>query len=222
MHRTALIIGILLILGGVFLLNQGTQLLVPLAESAGLTSHYTRENAVLQPTLFSVPASNYTFTTVNLSSDNQLVGSLQVSNERQVAFYIMNEGNFSLWRQGHPSAVLLAQPVAVSYNFTFTPPSAGVYFFIFDNQDNTAHTVIFNLNTIENVTVLSPFVQYAALELLLIGIVLTSLSLKGGKKERSKAQETVQEVTGWRCEFCGAINADLNGQFCTSCQRSRA
>ncbi|HUK49484.1 MAG TPA: hypothetical protein VLV18_00500 [Terriglobales bacterium] len=222
MHRTALVIGVLLIFTGLLLLNQGSQFLVPIAENTGLTSHYARATVILPPTLFSVPSSNYTFTMVNLNPSVQVTGSLQVSNERQVAFYVMNEGNFSLWRQGRPSAVLIAQPVVISYNFTFTPSTAGHYFFIFDNQDNGPRTVIFNLNTIENVTVLSQFVQYADLEVLLIGIVLTFLSLKGGKKERPKTQKIVQETTGWKCKFCGALNTDPNGQFCTSCERSRA
>jgi hypothetical protein len=221
MHRTGLAIGVVMILAGVFLFNQGTQLLVPIAETAGLTSHYVNETAILPPTLFSVPSSNYTFATANLNPGMQVTGSLQVSNARQVAFYVMDEGNFSLWRQGRPSTVLLAQPVAISYNFTFSPPSTGTYFFIFDNQNNGVQTVIFSLSAIENVTVLSPFVQYAGFELLLVGIVLSYLSLRGGKKGKQDRKEQSPEVSGWKCKYCGTVNSDLNSQFCSNCGRSR-
>ena len=221
MHRTALAIGIVLILGAVFLLSQGTQQLIPIAEAAGLTSHYVKESVILPPTLFSVPPSNYTSATANLNPGTQVKGSLQVASERQVAFYVMNEGNFSLWREKLPSVVLLAQPIAISYNFTFTPPAPGLYFFIFDNQDNSARSLIFTLNMAESVTVLSPFVQYGGYELLMIGAALSYLSSKGGRKEKTKEPSPAPVVSGWRCRFCGTVNPDATSQFCSSCERSR-
>ena len=217
MRRTSLAIGLVLVLAAVFLLSQGTQMLVPLSESFGLNSHYYKQNIVVPPTLFSIPASNYTYTSTNLQSPSEVTGTLQVSNGRQVAFYVMDQGNFSLWQRGRPSAVVLVQPVAISYNFTFSPPEAGTYYFIFDNQDNSPRSVIFTLNVVENLTVLNPFVQYAGFELLLVGVGLTYLGLKGGKK----AAEPAPEISGWKCKFCGAVNEDYQAQFCGKCDRSR-
>jgi len=221
MHRTAIGIGLLLIVAGGFLLIQGTQLLVPLAETTGLTTHYVQENVILPPTLFNVPSSNYTFTSASLSGNSEVTGSLQVASGRQVAFYVMDEGNFSLWQQGRPSVVLLAQPLAMMYNFTFSPSTTGTYFFIFDNQDNGARSVIFSLNSIENVTVLSPFVQYAGFELLIIGVALCYLGVKIGKKEAPPPPTPAPEIIGWKCKFCGTVNEDYNAQFCSNCNRSR-
>jgi hypothetical protein len=134
----------------------------------------------------------------------------------------MNQGNFSLWQRGRPSVVVLVQPAAISYNFTFSPPAAGTYFFIFDNQDNSPRSLIFSLSVVENVTVLSPYVQYAGLELILIGAVLSYLGLRGGRKQRAPPPAPeVSEVSGWSCKFCGAVNEDLQAQFCSKCDRSR-
>ena len=223
MRKIPLALGVILIFAAVFLLNQGTQILIPLAENFGLTSHYHQLNVVLPSTLFSVPASNYTYTSANLGSDSEATGSLQVSNGREVAFYILNEGNFSLWQRGRPSAVIVAQPVVILYNFTFTPATAGKYFFIFDNQDNSPHTVLFNLSTVENVSVVSPFVQYADFELLIIGTLFSYVGIRGGaKKPPAPSHPDISpEISGWKCKFCGTINEDFNAQFCRNCNRSR-
>ena len=194
-------------------------MLVPFAENFGLTSHYSNVNVVLPPTLFNVPASNYTFTSVNLESTSEVLGSLQVSNGRQVAFYVLNQGNFSLWQRGRPTAVIVAQPVAISYNFSFTPTAAGEYFFIFENQDNIPHTLLFYLNEVENLTVVSPFVQYAGFEALAIGLLLSYVGARSGGKKAPP--QSAPEVSGWKCKFCGTINEDFNVQFCQSCDRSR-
>ena len=217
MRRTVLAFGLLLVVAAVFLLNQGPQVLVPIAGTLGLTSHYVKETVILSPTLFSIPSSNYTYTSANLSSSSQVTGSLQVSNGRQVAFYVMNQGNFSLWQRRLPSAVVLFQPVAISYNFTFSPPTAGTYFFIFDNQDNSPRSAVFNLNLIEDVAVVSPFVRYAGLEVLIVGAVLSYLGLRGGRK----ATPPPTDLSGWKCKYCGAVNDDSTAQFCASCDRSR-
>jgi hypothetical protein len=218
MRRKTLTLGVLLIIAGVLLFQQGTQVLAPLADITGQASHYTQETVILSPTLYSVPASNYSFVSEDLSSGSQLVGSLQVAEGREVAFYVMNEGNFSLWRTGHPSALVLAEPIAVSYNFTLSPSVAGTYYFVFDNQDNSPRTVIFSLSSAQSVTALNPLLQYADFELLFIGVILLFLGLRGGKK-KSKPSPIVE--SGWKCKFCGAMNEEERA-FCVKCDRSRS
>ena len=44
---------------------------------------------------------------------------MEVADGHEVAFYVMDEGNFSLWRAGEPSAIILARPTVISSNFTF-------------------------------------------------------------------------------------------------------
>jgi len=218
MRRKTLTVGVLLILIGVLLFEQGVQVLTPLADIAGLSSHYTEETVILSPTLYSVPALNYSFVSEYLPSGSQLVGSLQVAEGREVAFYVMNEGNFSLWRTGRPSSIVLVEPIAVSYNFTLTPSVAGTYYFVFDNQDTGPRTVIFSLSSVQTVTVLSPLLQYASFELLLLGAVLSILGLGGGKK---KAKPSPEVESGWKCKFCGALNEE-GRVFCVKCGRSKS
>ena len=218
MRRKTLTVGVLLILIGVLLFEQGVQVLTPIADIAGLSSHYTEETVILSPTLYSVPALNYSFVSEYLPSGSQLVGSLQVAEGREVAFYVMNEGNFSLWRTGRPSSIVLVEPIAVSYNFTLSPSVAGTYYFVFDNQDTGPRTVIFSLSSVQTITVLSPLLQYASFELLLLGAALSFLGLRGGKK---KAKPSPVVESGWKCKFCGALNEE-GRVFCVKCGRSKS
>jgi hypothetical protein len=172
----------------------------------------------LSPTLYSIPASSNYSVSEDLSSGSQLIGSLQVAEGREVAFYAMNKGNFSLWRTGRPSVPVLVKPTAVSYNFTLSPSVTGTYYFVFDNQDNSPRTVIFSLSSVQSVTVLNPLLQYANFELLLVGVALSYLGLKGGKK---KAKPSSVVESGWKCKFCGALN-DEERMFCVKCDRSQS
>ena len=218
MRRKTLTVGLLMIIVAVLLFEQGTQLLTPLAGLTGLSSHYTTETVILPPTLYSVPASNYSFVSEDLHSGSQVVGLLQVAEGLEVAFYVMNEGNFSLWRTGHPSALVLAEPLAVSYNFTLSPTVTGTYYFVFANQDNNPRTIIFSLNSIQTVTVLSPLLQYASFELLFLGAVFSFLGLRGGKK---KAKPSPVVESGWKCKYCGTLNKE-DHVFCVECDRSKS
>lgn len=216
-RRTILTVGLLLVLAGFFVFNQGVQVLVPVAELAGLVSHVQNETPVIAATLISIPPSNHSYISADLSSSDRVQGTLQVSDGREIAFYIMNEGNFSQWRSGRPSAVILAKPLAISYNFTFTPKAVGTYYFVFDNQDTSRRVVIFSLNLIKDNVSLSPIIEYAEYELLAVGLLLSALGLKlGGKKRVTEAPA----AAGWSCKFCGTENA--GGQtFCSKCGRSQ-
>ena len=215
--------GIILILAAALIIVQGAQVFTPLANIVGLSSHYTVEHAILPPTLFNIPASNFSFVSEELSNGDRVSGSLEVTNGRDVAFYVMNEGNFSLWRAGRPSALVLVEPAAYSYNFTLSLNAAGTYYFVFDNQDTTPRVVIFSLNALEAVTVLNPLLQYAGFELLLVGAVLTMLGF-GGRKKR-KLESTIDRPpaveVGWKCKFCGAMNENQESTFCVKCGRSQ-
>jgi hypothetical protein len=218
MRRRALTLGVLLILMAIFVLEEGPQVFAPVADIAGLSTHYTEESVILPPTLYSVPATSYSFASEHLLSGGQLVGSLEVGAGGQVAFYVLDEGNFSLWRAGRPASLVLAKPLVVSYNFTFSPASSETYYFVFANQGISPLQVIFSLSSLQDIVVLSPPVQYAGFELLLFGVVLTFFGLKGGgrKVEAKRASES-----GWKCKFCGARNVKEDRTFCEKCGRAQ-
>jgi hypothetical protein len=147
-----------------------------------------------------------------------------VGDGRDVAFYVMDEGNFSLWRTGRPSSIILAQPLAISYNFTFTPSSGGTYYFIFDNQDTSRRVVIFTLDTIQNTPVLDPAIGYAGYILFIFGIVLIAVGAKTGKRKphvTPAEKPLVAEYVGWQCKFCGTQNI-VEQPFCEKCGRARS
>jgi len=189
--------------------------LSPIAQGSGLGSHYQAETPILSPTLLSVPPTNYTFLSTDLRGNAQVKGSVEVADGREIAFYVMDAGNFSQWRAGRPSTIILVRPTAISYNFTFTPKASGTYYFIFDNQDTSRRVVIFSLSVVETVTVLNPVVQYGGYEILMIGIILFVLGLKTGRRKPEP-----EAVPGWKCKFCGAENTSAQ-TFCEKCGRSQ-
>ena len=221
MRRRTLTLGLLLILVAILVLDEGAQIFTPLAAAAGLTNQYTKETVILPPTLYSVPAANYSFTLAALRGGRQYVGSLEVAGGRQLGFYVMDAGNFSLWRAGRPASLVVANPNAVSYNFTLPPSLSGTYYFVFDNQENSQLEVVFGLSSAQSITVLNPLIAYIGYEVLLVGVILTIFGLRGGgsKAEQKPAAHETKAV--WRCRFCGATNPVDEPTFCAKCGRAK-
>ncbi len=216
MNRSLLIIGVLLMVAGLFVLNQGAQILTPVAELTGLASQVQTERPIVPPTLLTVPASNYSFLPVNLQGGVTAKGSLQVGNGQEIAMYVMDEANFAQWQTKHTGQVLLANPMAISYNFTISPNTTGTYYFIFDNQDTTKRVVILSIGVLENTTVVSPFIENAGFELFALGIVFFAIGAKIGRKP--KPEETLE--TGVRCRFC-RTKIPTGETFCPKCGRAQ-
>jgi hypothetical protein len=225
MRRWALAIGLLLMIAGIFILNQGVQIITPFAGFLGLVSHVQTERLVIPQTLLTVPASSNVFLPADLRGGVQVKGSLVVGVGQEVGFYVMDEGNFSLWRAGKPSIILLAKPSAVSYNFTITPQATGTYYFVFDNQDTARRVVIFSLSVVEDTTVLSPLVEYAGYLVFALGIVMFAIGARTGKP-RPKPEvapavtPAVPLATRVHCRFCGAEIA-RDQMFCEKCGRAQ-
>ncbi len=215
MRRTILTIGLLLTLAGVFVMNQGVQILTPVATAFGMVSYVQVENPIITSTLVTIQPTNYTYLSANLDGNVRVSGTIQVEAGQEIGFYVMDEGNLSLWKLGQPANILLAKPSTISSNFTLTPPTTGTYFFVFDNPDQNGRVIVFNASSVRNVPVLPPFIQYADYELLLFGIPLMTLGLKTGKKSRSK------KSVAQKCRFCGGkIQTDQT--FCPKCKRSQS
>ena len=216
MRRRVLGVGLLLILAGFYVVDQGTEILIPVAAAFGLVTHTQTQTAILAPTLLRVAPMNYTFMPINLNGGARISGALEVGEGREIAFFVMNEENFSEWRAGRPSRVILAKPFTISYNFTFTPNVDGAYYFVFDNVDNSRRVVLFTLNVVRDVVVLNPAVAYSGYEMLLVGLLLSALAIKSGGRNH-KGRRIVVE---WRCKFCGFKNPS-GETFCAKCGRSQ-
>jgi hypothetical protein len=229
MRKTLLAVGLVIMLVGVFVLNEGVQVVIPFAELAGLVSHVQTEKVLVSTTLLTVAASSYSFLPVDLNGGVKVMGSLQVGAGQEVGFYVMDEGNFTMWRASQPSSVLLARPTAISYNFTITPKTSGTYYFVFDNADTTRRVVIFSLSTLQNVTVLNPVVDYLGYLIFALGIVLFTIGARTGKrkpkieaqiKREVVAQPVTRPATVVRCKFCGA-EVPTGEKFCAKCGRAQ-
>jgi len=219
LRRLVFCIGLLMILGGLYISTQGVQILTPVAEITGLVSHQVSVTPIVASTLLSVPATNYSFISADLMNGLTATGSLQVEGGSEIGFYIMNANDFSEWKRGSVSTIVLGKPDAINYNFTFVPQETGLYYFVFSNQDPSHKNVIFNLSVLENVTVLSPLIQYADYELLIVGVFLSILGIKTGKR-KPKIHEVRRENSSLRCRFCGE-GLETGKTFCSKCGRSQ-
>ena len=214
--------GLLIIVAGLYVFNQGTQILAPVAEVTGQISGGVLVTPVVSSTLLSVLGSNYTYLTANLRENVKVNGLVQVEGGSQIGFYVMNSGNFTQWRRGNPTTIVLADPAISSYNFTFVPDADGTYYFIFSNQDTAHKNVIFSLNTVTYTRTPSPLIQYAAFELILLGIFFVIVGINTGKKSKSWKEDA--SVTGGKptkCKFCGKSLA-TDEMFCPKCGRSQS
>ena len=222
MRWRVLILGLLIIVAGMYVFNQGPQILTPVAEVTGQISAGVLVTPIVSSTLLSVPGSNYTYLTANLRRSVMVNGLVQVEGGSQIGFYVMNSGNFTQWRGGNPSTIALANPALGSYNFTFVPDVDGPYYFVFSNQDAGHKNVIFSLNAVTFTRTPSPFIQYAAFELILVGILFAVIGINTGKKKSKSWKEaaTVTEEKLAKCKFCGKALA-TGELFCPHCGRSQ-
>ena len=223
MRWLVLTLGLLILAAGLYVADQGTQILTPVAEVTGQLSGGVLVTPVVQSTLLSVPASNYTYLTANLKENIKANGIVQVEGGSQIGFYIMNSGNFTQWRHGNPSTIALAKADATSYNFTFVPDVDGSYYFIFSNQDTGHKNVIFALNIVAYTATPSPFIQYADFELIVIGILLIIIGIRTGTRSKSWKEDATSRVEGKaaQCKFCGKALA-IDEMFCPKCGRSQS
>lgn len=219
-RKKILAIGLLLLVAGFFVLDQGTEIVYPLADLVGLVSHVPTETAIIAPTLLAVAPTNYSQLSIDLQADVQVQGALTVSGGREIAFYVMNEASFFDWRAGRPSTIILAKPFTSIYNFSLTPTSTGTYYFVFDNQESSHVTVVFDLNVIKDKAVPSPVIDYLGPELVLIGILLAIIGVRTGKKKTETAEEETAPEPTWRCKFCGNKNP-YGETFCKKCARAK-
>ncbi len=215
-------IGVFLILISIFIMEYTPQVILPIAEMFGMTSQVENRQVVVPTTLVNVAALNYSYLSSSLEPGTEVAGAFQVTGGGAVAFYLMDEGNFTAWRAGRPSQVVLVKALATSYNFTFSPSAQGTYYFVFDNQEASRLVVIFSLTIIQNKTVLSPILDYSGYLLFVVGIALAAIGIKTGKKAKPKAviEEAQTQQTGWACRFCGANN-QTDEIFCAKCGRSQ-
>jgi len=217
MRKTVLAIGLLLLVAGLFVMNQGVETTYSLADTVGLVSRVPTATTLIAPTLVGVPATNHSELSIDLQGGAEVQGVLTVSGGREIAFYVMNEASFIDWRAGRPSTVIVVKPFTNTYNFSFIVPSTGTYYFVFDNQDTSRAVVVFNLNTISDQIVPNPVLDYLGPELVLIGILFAFIGVRTGKREPKP-----EPVEVWRCKFCGFKKNPVSEPFCVKCGRSKA
>jgi hypothetical protein len=219
-HKTILAIGLLLLVAGFFVLDQGTEIVYPIADLAGLVSHVPTQTPLIAPTLISIASTNHTQLSTDLQGGVQVQGVVTVSGAREIAFYVMNEASYMDWRAGRPTTIILAKPFTSIYNFTLTPTSTGTYYFVFDNQESSRVAVVFSLNLVKEEMVPSPAIVYLGPELILIGILLAIIGVITGKKKTEADEEEAIQEPAWRCKFCGNKNP-YGEMFCKKCGRSK-
>jgi hypothetical protein len=216
--RTVLTIGIILLLVGAFTVYNGPEVLTPIAAIFGLITPTAIETPILAPTLLNVEPGDYTDVIVHLEANVKTTGSFTVSGGREIALYVMDQGNFTRWQSGQPTAVVLAIPAASVENFTFSTRASDSYHFVFDNVDSSRRVVIFSLNLTRENIILHPVIEYLGYLLVVFGLILAIFGVRGG---RERPKPAAVPVRTWACPFCGTENS-VDDAFCSQCERARA
>ncbi|MCL4435940.1 MAG: hypothetical protein M1503_01990 [Thaumarchaeota archaeon] len=179
MRSRTLVIGLVLVVSGIYLSYWGSSVVTTLAVSVGNPSTKLEPH---KPLLLMVEPNNYTYITTPISTDtlHALHGSLAATGE--VSLYIMNQTDYNVWRSGKPTSVELSVTSATNRNFTLTPDRSGTYYFVLDNRESDkAKSVTLNLSEEVNTVDTSPMFDYLPAGFILIGVILVMLGL-GGKK----------------------------------------
>jgi hypothetical protein len=68
-------------------------------------------------------------------------------------------------------------------------------------------------------------VAYAGYELLLLGLVVSIIGVRGGRKKKETKRvvhaSEIERESGWKCKFCGAKNPGDKPTFCSKCGRAQ-
>lgn len=98
-----------------------------------LAPESTRESLLINET-FVVGKNQLVFYKIELAVGEKVSGNLKETQKLCVDFYILNESNFAkINAKSEDISPFLAAKKVSSYDFTFTAPSKGVYYFVFDN-----------------------------------------------------------------------------------------
>lgn len=180
MRSRTLVIGLVLVVLGIYLNYLGTSIVTTLAVSVGNPSTRLEPH---KPLLLTVEPNNYTYITRPVSTDtlHALHGSLAATGE--VSLYIMNQTEYDVWRSGKTTSVELSVTSATNRNFTLTPDRSGIYYFILDNRGfDKAKSVTLDLSEEVNTVETSLLFDYLPASLVLIGAILVGLGLTKRKK----------------------------------------
>jgi hypothetical protein len=191
MRKRTLLIGVVLLLFGIYMIYGGTGIVNALATSTAIPS--VKEDS--QEWVLTVDGSNYSYISTPLSVNNLHSLNIAYTANGDVSFYVMDQAEFDVWKSGQPSQVELKVFSAKNGNFTLNPNQSGTYYYVFDNREsNTVKSVGFTLSKEVVVTETSPFIPYLPFGFIIVGLVLTGLALSGGRRNPAKDRATLERI----------------------------
>ena len=106
--------------------------------------------------------------------------------DQSIDFYVMNQGNFTLWLNEQPASVSVSALSAKNYTFTLKLDRADTYYFVFDNTySHDGKNVIFSLFLEEQTQEVDPTVKYLVLPLIsVVAVILVVYGATGPKRKR--------------------------------------
>jgi len=114
-----------------------------------------------------------------------VIGSINVeeapSNQStDIKFSVFDADNYAIWNTGGQANALFSTDGQAQFNYTFTTPKSGLYYFVFDNRASLFKKyVVLSLAYDEAITSQEPDtrVPYVAWALILMGSVITAVGL---------------------------------------------
>ena len=177
--------------------------------------------------LVKIAPGNYSYLSYNMRANAELTVTISAGTEA-VDFYLMNEGNFSMWNRASSSSSQVYPQSALNvknYSFDISGPgTAQTYYLVFVSRSASSQTDVLVHYSLQ----VAPDSSVAALPtaLLGIGVILALAGARfGGKKGGAEVVQAASpppptDAGRPKCKYCGA---ELTGDtgFCSSCGRSQ-
>lgn len=189
MRRRILTVGVILLLIAVYLLLS-PDVVETLARTFGALRTTQRNEPIVKHTLLRVAPSNYSYISQIFSTqkftEQRFTGNISVGGDQSIDFYVMNQGNFTLWLNGQPASVSVSALSAKNYTFALKLDRADTYYFVFDNTySHDGKNVIFSLLLEEQTQEVDPTVNYLVVPLFsVVAVILVVYGATGPKRKR--------------------------------------
>jgi len=188
MRRRILTVGAILLLVAVYLLLS-PDVVETLARTFGAVRTTQRDEMIVAPTLLRVAPSNYSYISQIFSTqeftEQHFTGKISVGGDQSIDFYVMNQGNFTLWLNEQPASISVSALSAKNYTFTLKLDRADTYYFVFDNSySHDRKNVVFSLLLEEQTQEIDPTVNYLVLLFSVVAVILVVYGATGPKRKR--------------------------------------
>ena len=180
--RRLLIVGIVLLVIGVFAVAVAPESLDLLADAVGLSSTTSHLTNLVQPTLVTVTGSNQNYVSASLRKGLIVVGNFTVLSGGTASIIALDDSGFRKYARGESAPLVFFTPPLRNGTFTFKVEHNDTYYFVVTGNGEKRSTVALSLNLEEEVRTPTPFSRFGGPGLIVFGVILSGLGVWKDRK----------------------------------------